>query len=340
MAGTHDKPQSPIEAILQNILGEKNELREPLSRNEKLLIEILEQSSSGGSIDDAIETFDLKVFNNVWCRVQFSDKDYIGDAKYAGKPFVVKQGNLKAVCLFDGINSFKSIIAFTTGRFYRYKIYQYGTHDYLFQVWNSSGQSTGQSDLRCPASPYDSEEWYLPANKYDVNRLLPETGGDLGDTLVIGQNNTAQWKRAPVVCLVPFDEDLRNLLQQVTWSMIAPAAKAATNHKASYYAPFPVSTCENFINYCGVGDKGFTDADRLVMINFPDSGGNTVLLKHNGSNDRYESVAYASFSGVVADIDTAPCTYRINATWIADRNNNTGYVVITVEYESPTLLNM
>ena len=37
----HDEPQSRNEAILQNILGESNELLEAQSRNEKLLFNIL-----------------------------------------------------------------------------------------------------------------------------------------------------------------------------------------------------------------------------------------------------------------------------------------------------------
>ena len=54
MAGTHDAPQSPIEAILQNILGEENELRDPQSRNEELLTEILEQGAlSGGGLPES-----------------------------------------------------------------------------------------------------------------------------------------------------------------------------------------------------------------------------------------------------------------------------------------------
>jgi hypothetical protein len=51
MAGKHDAPQSPVEAILQNMLGESNEIREPQSRNEELLIEILE--SMGGQVPKA-----------------------------------------------------------------------------------------------------------------------------------------------------------------------------------------------------------------------------------------------------------------------------------------------
>lgn len=39
----HDAPQSANEAILQNILGETNPIREPQSRIEELLIELLEQ---------------------------------------------------------------------------------------------------------------------------------------------------------------------------------------------------------------------------------------------------------------------------------------------------------
>lgn len=50
MAGTHDAPQSANEAILQNMLGENNELREPQSRIEQLLLELLEQGKSGGKL--------------------------------------------------------------------------------------------------------------------------------------------------------------------------------------------------------------------------------------------------------------------------------------------------
>lgn len=42
MAETFDAPQSPIEAILQNMLGAENVLREPESRNEDLLQQLLE----------------------------------------------------------------------------------------------------------------------------------------------------------------------------------------------------------------------------------------------------------------------------------------------------------
>ena len=45
----HEVPQSRNEAILQNILGESNELGEPQSRNEELLMEILEKGTGGGS---------------------------------------------------------------------------------------------------------------------------------------------------------------------------------------------------------------------------------------------------------------------------------------------------
>ena len=47
MAGNHETPESPNEAILQNMLGENNELREPQSRIEELLLELLDQLSAG-----------------------------------------------------------------------------------------------------------------------------------------------------------------------------------------------------------------------------------------------------------------------------------------------------
>ena len=46
MANTHDKPQSRVEAILQNMLGENNELQPPQTRVEELLLELLEQGGS------------------------------------------------------------------------------------------------------------------------------------------------------------------------------------------------------------------------------------------------------------------------------------------------------
>lgn len=45
MSNSYNAPQSPNEAILQNILGESNELREPQSRIETLLIALLEKSA-------------------------------------------------------------------------------------------------------------------------------------------------------------------------------------------------------------------------------------------------------------------------------------------------------
>lgn len=48
MAGNHEAPQSANEAILQNMLGEINELREPQSRIEELLIELLETLEGSG----------------------------------------------------------------------------------------------------------------------------------------------------------------------------------------------------------------------------------------------------------------------------------------------------
>lgn len=45
---TFDAPQSPIEAILQNMLGANNVLRAPQSRNEALLLQILDAAQHGG----------------------------------------------------------------------------------------------------------------------------------------------------------------------------------------------------------------------------------------------------------------------------------------------------
>ncbi len=45
---TFDAPQSPIEAILQNMLGANNTLRQPQSRNEALLLQILDAMQHGG----------------------------------------------------------------------------------------------------------------------------------------------------------------------------------------------------------------------------------------------------------------------------------------------------
>ncbi len=41
MAKKHKAPKSPNEAILQNMLGEENEIRVPRSRIETLLVELL-----------------------------------------------------------------------------------------------------------------------------------------------------------------------------------------------------------------------------------------------------------------------------------------------------------
>lgn len=46
---TFDSPQSRTEAILQNMLGAQNDLDEPESRVEDLLIQILESGGGGGS---------------------------------------------------------------------------------------------------------------------------------------------------------------------------------------------------------------------------------------------------------------------------------------------------
>lgn len=45
---TFDAPQSPIEAILQNMLGANNVLQAPQSRNESLLLQILDAMQHGG----------------------------------------------------------------------------------------------------------------------------------------------------------------------------------------------------------------------------------------------------------------------------------------------------
>ena len=47
MADNFDAPQSANEAILQNMLGAENTLREPQSRIETLLIALLEQLQAG-----------------------------------------------------------------------------------------------------------------------------------------------------------------------------------------------------------------------------------------------------------------------------------------------------
>lgn len=47
------EPLSANEAILQNMLGAENELREPESRIEELLLELLEQGSTGGEVTPA-----------------------------------------------------------------------------------------------------------------------------------------------------------------------------------------------------------------------------------------------------------------------------------------------
>lgn len=47
------EPLSANEAILQNMLGAENELREPESRIEELLLELLEQGGTGGEVTPA-----------------------------------------------------------------------------------------------------------------------------------------------------------------------------------------------------------------------------------------------------------------------------------------------
>ena len=47
MPNTHDTPQSNVEAILQNILGENNKLQPPQTRVEELLLELLDKGIGG-----------------------------------------------------------------------------------------------------------------------------------------------------------------------------------------------------------------------------------------------------------------------------------------------------
>ena len=66
MAGTHNAPQSANEAILQNMLGETNELREPQSRIEELLIELLETlEGSGIAVPTTDGDYKLHVENGI-----------------------------------------------------------------------------------------------------------------------------------------------------------------------------------------------------------------------------------------------------------------------------------
>ena len=66
MAGTHEAPQSANEAILQNMLGENNELREPQSRIEALLIELLgELETSGIAVPTVDGDYKLHVENGI-----------------------------------------------------------------------------------------------------------------------------------------------------------------------------------------------------------------------------------------------------------------------------------
>lgn len=66
MTGNHEAPQSPNEAILQNMLGEENELREPQSRIEELLLELLEQQSAAApAIPENDGDYKLHVENGV-----------------------------------------------------------------------------------------------------------------------------------------------------------------------------------------------------------------------------------------------------------------------------------
>ena len=55
MGKNHDDPLSKTEAILQNMLGEENELTEPVSRTEALLMEIMEQGGGGGAESFVVE---------------------------------------------------------------------------------------------------------------------------------------------------------------------------------------------------------------------------------------------------------------------------------------------
>lgn len=66
MAGTHEAPQSANEAILQNMVGETNSLREPQSRIEELLIELLETlEGSGITVPTSDGDYILHVENGV-----------------------------------------------------------------------------------------------------------------------------------------------------------------------------------------------------------------------------------------------------------------------------------
>lgn len=66
MAGTHEAPQSANEAILQNMVGETNELRDPQSRIEALLTELLGTlEGSGITVPTSDGDYILHVENGV-----------------------------------------------------------------------------------------------------------------------------------------------------------------------------------------------------------------------------------------------------------------------------------
>lgn len=66
MAGTHEAPQSANEAILQNMVGETNSLREPQSRIEELLTELLATlEGSGITVPTSDGDYILHVENGV-----------------------------------------------------------------------------------------------------------------------------------------------------------------------------------------------------------------------------------------------------------------------------------
>lgn len=70
MSNSYDAPQSANEAILQNMLGEDNELREPQSRIETLLLALLEKGVP--MIPEEDGDYKLRVDDGVASWVQIS----------------------------------------------------------------------------------------------------------------------------------------------------------------------------------------------------------------------------------------------------------------------------
>ena len=73
MATTFGTPQSRNEAILQNMLGADNELLEPESRIEELLIDLLEQlEASAPAIPESDGDYKLHIANGVasWVAIE------------------------------------------------------------------------------------------------------------------------------------------------------------------------------------------------------------------------------------------------------------------------------